>query len=671
MALLGTLLVNPAIRAEEAAAPEASAFGAPTAPRNVTAEVTEQGLRVSWTGGGLSRPRPTHAIVDAGPGSCPVTVSAERRSVILPIPEGLRRVTPRVRTVNALGMSEPVAAERPVRVEDLGSSRVQPVQILSITDLHGALEADSRSIGAARLASAFDRDRRVVPATVTVSSGDNFGNSPLISELFEEYPTIEALNMMGLDVSTFGNHEHDRPLDHVRAMVEASDFTWTVANYSDLSPVSGETKAVEPYVLLERAGVTLGIVGMNRARTVDSVPPANFWYGDGETLTISPFTFEVSREARRAREAGADIVILLIHDGWSKNVGRRATGPMLTIAQRVQGDFDVIYGGHTHQEFTAMLGDTLIVQTPAYGQMYARTGICVDVARGRVLGAVNENVTRPMLRGVAPDADISAMVAGYAERRDRELTRVVGSVAQIQEHGGDPAIERTGDFPLGNFVADLVRAEYGTDIALLNAGIFRDTLPASTFTPADPTVQRPVDGVSGPFDVTLGDLTTAFRASKNVVTTSITGLKLWRAIERALIDYPRNSDFLQVSGLRIEFDPARPARDRVTGVWDASGNPIVPDDRTYSVATLGYMVYGKFRYARLFERQGATVHRPYLASVIDRFASDRSQGRVTAIAAADGRIRVVESQDDSTATATSASMTVSTARTRVDSRTAR
>ena len=636
--IAAALIVPPTGRADQPSGPTEATVVLPAAPRDVAVQVDENGVVVSWESAGQGTPRTSHYIVDAGPGTCAVTVPASARSVELPVAEGSRRITPRVRSVNAYGISAPVSAGRAFTVEGLADPQVEVLQVLGFTDFHGALEADARSAGAARLATAFARDREAVPATVTVSAGDNFGNSPLVSDLFEEYPTIEALNLMGLDVSTFGNHEHDRPLAHVRSMVEASDFTWTVANYSDLAAVNGPTKAVQPYVLLDRGGITVGIVGMNRARTVESVPPANFEFGDGDTLRISPWTFEVVREANRARAAGADVVILLVHDGWSANANGRATGPLVTISNRVAGSFDLIFGGHTHNEFASIIGGALVVQTPAYGQMYSRSQVCIDTRRGTVIGAVNDNVTRSMLNRVPPDPDVAAMVARYAGLRDAELTKVVGTISGQLEQGGVPAVERSRDFALGNFTADLLRREYGTELVLINAGIFREGLPSRSYVPLDPTLRRPREGYSGPYDITLGDLTAAYRFSKNVVTTTITGGDLWRAVERALLDYPRNSDFLQVSGMRIEFDPARPPRDRVTGLWRADGTPILEDERVYSVATLGYMVYGKFRYARLFIREGTVVRRPYLTTVTEAFSADRAVGRITVIPPAEGRI---------------------------------
>lgn len=639
--LLGALVIALPSRADQGAATDMSSFGPPAAPTAAKARVARHGFEVTWTSESTSTPPPTHAIVDAGPGSCPVTVPATRRSAFLPMLERQSRAVIRVRLVNALGISPSTATSRSMPNRFTASSRYRALQILSITDFHGALESQGRSMGAARLAAALQRDRSMGPPSVTVSVGDNIGKSPLISDLFDERPTIEALALMRLDASTFGNHEHDRPLSHVQSMVEASPFTWTVANYSDLAAVSGPTRSVQPHVLVERGGVTVGIVGMNMARTADSVPAGNLAYGWGQKLMISRSADSVVAEARRARAAGADVVILLAHEGWSKNVDDRPVGPLIRLAEEVAGEFDVIFGGHTHEKFSSIVAGTLVVQTKALGQMYGRSRLCIDTRTGSVLGAAPSNVTAPDTTGIAEDETVASLVSQYAARRDSELSRVIGSVESPQSHGGDPALERSGDFAIGNYVADVLRREYGTDLALFNAGTFRDGLPASSFQPDDPLIQRPTEGATGPFDITLGDLTTALSPNKVVVTTAITAANLRALVERGLTDYPGNPDFLQVSGLRIEFDPSRPEGSRIVRMWDQYGWPVTDSARTYTVATLGYLATGKGRDARLFERTRTVFQRPYLTSVLEALTRDRSLGRATAIPPADGRIQRV------------------------------
>ena len=72
--------------------------------------------------------------------------------------------------------------------------------------------------GIAYLASHIEALRATNPNTITVGAGDMIGASPLVSALFHDEPTIEALNSIGLDVTGVGNHEFDEGVDELLRM---------------------------------------------------------------------------------------------------------------------------------------------------------------------------------------------------------------------------------------------------------------------------------------------------------------------------------------------------------------------------------------------------------------------------------------------------------------------
>ena len=61
-------------------------------------------------------------------------------------------------------------------------------------------------------------DQKTSPSTITVGAGDLIGARPLVSALFHEEPTIEALNSIGFDVSGVKNHEFDEGVDELERM---------------------------------------------------------------------------------------------------------------------------------------------------------------------------------------------------------------------------------------------------------------------------------------------------------------------------------------------------------------------------------------------------------------------------------------------------------------------
>lgn len=215
---------------------QADFYSLPGAPSNVTSYIGARGVVVKWTPAINVTPEVKGYVVSAGAGSCPIYVPFGAHSVVtMPVVVGQPGGTPTVQAVNAYGFSKPATSKQSftaVQLSSVASSSNRSLQILQFSDLHGAIETGA-SFGTSLLASNFAADRTAAAATITVSSGDNIGAAPPISTEFEEMPTIESMNLIKVDASTFGNHEHDRSLAHVQKVIGASDFQWVVANYGE------------------------------------------------------------------------------------------------------------------------------------------------------------------------------------------------------------------------------------------------------------------------------------------------------------------------------------------------------------------------------------------------------------------------------------------------------
>lgn len=237
-------------------------YAAPKSPEVVDVTPATGGVKVVWKAVEAT-PKVTHYIVSGGQGSCPIMVPANKSSAVLPV-LSMTDVDVTVQAANEYGLSPEQSFGLLVAPKSKASSNLKSVQLLQFSDFHGALEGTSSIFGADGLAGQFALERSIVPATVALSSGDNFGAAPPISSQFEELPTIKALNAMKLDVSTFGNHEHDRNLKHLRTMINESGFQWVVSNYSSLAGLkASNAKAAKSYTIVKKGGVNIGVIGIN------------------------------------------------------------------------------------------------------------------------------------------------------------------------------------------------------------------------------------------------------------------------------------------------------------------------------------------------------------------------------------------------------------------------
>ena len=156
---------------------QANTYSSPEAPTNVTSMMGRDGVVVKWTPVPGANPKITGYVVSAGAGSCPIYVHGGKRTgIVMPVVVGQPTGTPFVQAVNAYGFSKPGTSGVTHSAADLAkvaSTQNQAVQILQLSDLHGAIEAGTSAFGAAGLASNWDADRAANKATIAISSGDN------------------------------------------------------------------------------------------------------------------------------------------------------------------------------------------------------------------------------------------------------------------------------------------------------------------------------------------------------------------------------------------------------------------------------------------------------------------------------------------------------------------
>jgi 5'-nucleotidase len=630
-------------------------YAKPEAPTNVTSYLSARGVLVKWTASVTANPVVTHYVVSAGSGSCPIIVPATNNSLVtMPVVVGQPGGTPVVQAVNAYGFSAAAKSKQSYTAAQLATvasaSNIKSVQVLQLSDLHGAIEGSpSSSIGAAVLATAFANDRKNAAATVTLSAGDNIGAAPPISTEFEELSTIESMNAMKFDVSTFGNHEHDRNLAHVQKVIGASDFQWVTSNYGDssLAVLKSGDKAAKSYTIIERGGVKIGIVGANTDTTIEQVFPGNLNYKDASgierTIQIEAGVTGINAAIAAAKKDGADLVVAVIHQGWSENAGGVASGVLNDMALQIKGAA-AIYGGHSHQTFAALvpgkqkIQGTLLGQTLNSGQEYTRSQICVNTDTDKVIGSSIETIKKAALATVTADADTAALVKKYKDQMTTKLDIKIGSVSGVFPRGGTPAVERSGENPMGIYIADLLRAKYKTEFALTNGGGIRDTFPAKNYVPVDTKLVRTGTGA---LDVTLGDALTVYPFGNQVATTVVTGENLWKALENGVSGFPADGRFPQVSGFKFTFDPTKAVGSRIVSVTKNDDTLIAKDQTVYTLTTLDYIIYGGDGYANVFSPTKAKVMGALLDVFTDALKADMAAGKVTQLPALDGRVKKV------------------------------
>ncbi len=496
--------------------------------------------------------------------------------------------------------SEPRGAYDPRKVVDL--------QILALNDFHGNLQSPGtvtlpdgtrRPAGGADVLASYIRAKRAEnDNTAFVSAGDLIGASPLISALFRDEPTIEAMNLMGLDFNAVGNHEFDRGADELLRMqrggchptdgcldgdgFSGASFKFLAANVK--SKATGKT--IFPSYAIKRfeKGVRVAFVGMTLEGTPTIVTPsgvAGLEFND-EADTVNALVRKLKRRA--------DIVVVLIHEGGVPsgpdfNACPGISGPIVDIVKRTSKDVDLFITGHTHQGYVCNIDGRPVTSSLSFGRLVTDIDIQFDRKNKRIVGMGIQNV--PVLRdtGVLPAADVVSLIGKYDALSAPLRNRVIGSATADLLRAANAA----GESPLGDVIADSQLAATadpargGAVVAFMNPGGIR----------ADVNFAQ-ASGGEQPGQVTYGEVFTVQPFGNSLVTMTLTGAQLdalleqqWTGVNAAA------ARILQVSkGFTYEWKASAPAGSRVDAASIKINGQTVSQAGSYRVTVNSFLADG-------------------------------------------------------------------------------
>ena len=263
------------------------------------------------------------------------------------------------------------------------------LQLLAINDFHGQLEpvpttSSSGKVGstpAGGVAYLAPHELRVEQpmggSSMTVAAGDLIGASPLLSAAFHDEPTIEAMNLLGLEVSSVGNHEFDEGWHELKRMrrggclddgdgannqdscpggksFAGADFNYLSANVKKTS--NGKT-LFRPYTIRKVDGKKVGFIGMTLQDTPNIVTRSGV-----EGLRFTDEVKTANRLVPKLEKKGVKAIVVLLHEGGyptslAADGCADVSGPGLDIAKALDPQIDVVIEGHTHQPYNCTVLD--------------------------------------------------------------------------------------------------------------------------------------------------------------------------------------------------------------------------------------------------------------------------------------------------------------------------
>jgi 5'-nucleotidase len=469
------------------------------------------------------------------------------------------------------------------------------VQLLAINDFHGNIEPPDATGSGGRIQIGRNSDGTAINVaaggiqylathikmlrgqnsnTVFVGAGDQIGASPLVSGIFHDEPTIEALNLAGMEVTAVGNHEFDEGLAELLRMQnggchpvdgcqDGDPFGGALFQYLAANVVySGtNTTVLPPYEIRKIGNAKIAFIGLTLEGTpaiVSDTAVAGLEFRP-EVHTVNAFV-----DYLRANE-GVKAFVVLIHQGGQQNapftngfmeINRcdNLSGPIVDIVNGITPKVKVVVSAHTHLPYICNMGGKLVTSASSFGRLITDIDLRIDHQSKEITEATARNVI--VTRNVPQDPALVTLLQKYVTKAAPIANVIVGSIT------GDitQAVSAAGESALGDVIADAQlhsteQDHHGNaDLAFMNPGGIRADLLYASSPGGEPAGQ-----------VTYGELFAVQPFNNLLQTKTYTGGQIHQLLEQqwsgANAERPR---ILQVSeGFTYSYDSTLPSTSRV------------------------------------------------------------------------------------------------------------
>lgn len=430
---------------------------------------------------------------------------------------------------------------------------IRRIDILAHADFHGQFREDSENPGLSRFFSAVETIRSKNPqATLLLDAGDES------KCLWKGKPVYKGLDLIKTDAMVLGNHEFDAGRKDLESYISyAKDFfPMLCANviYKDNKQLINDT---EPYAILDREGIKIGILGLSSSYTPNIVEKSAF--ADFE-MTDSVET--IRRNVMLMRKQGAEIIILLTHFPFYPD----ETGELFEVFKQIKDlDIDVFIGGHIPGDYGAVKDDCAIVKAGFHGVSLGHVTLYFD------------DVLRKTVDKQAEIIDVLNGPYGHNEKIDTFVKEVCEDYEPyfndvIAEAKEDIIMHLSEESPMGDLLSDAFRDSAKTDFAYFNCTCCGRLIPKG--------------------NITRYSIQKAMAFNDYLFATEMKGSDLYDLFE--LIHKPEifgSNANLMFSGLKVKIDHTRPYGNKVVWIKDYDDNTIDPD-RIFTVVTSRYMSSG-------------------------------------------------------------------------------
>ncbi len=417
------------------------------------------------------------------------------------------------------------------------------INIFFTGDIHGA---DDEGVALAGVKALVDAAKSYSNYVTLVDTGDAVFGDILTNDSEGEY-MVKLMNDVGYQLAVPGNHEFDYGLDRLAQLVELSSATYLSCNITYTGTGESKITNIHPYAIKHYGNTKVGFVGVTTPESITSSNPQNFMengefvYDFAKTEDGEKFYSTVQTAIDSCKNEGANYIVLLTHLGDGEDYGIFSSDALISKISGVSAVLD----GHAHSEIPCrMVADKDGTAVPL-----ASTGTKLENV-GRLVITPSGGVSVSILNGsgIAKDTAIDKSVTDANAAYEQKLAEVIATAPfALSTHIGDERVVRNRETALGNLCADAYRAAASANIAFINGGCIRASLPEG--------------------NITYGDLLALQPYGNDLSVVRATGAEIADALEFSVRNSVLGTDgepegesggFLSVSGIKFRVDTSIP-----------------------------------------------------------------------------------------------------------------
>ncbi|MDI2587692.1 bifunctional 2',3'-cyclic-nucleotide 2'-phosphodiesterase/3'-nucleotidase [Psychrobacillus sp. NEAU-3TGS] len=541
-------------------------------------------------------------------------IAAGKKEEAAKVVESIKPLLDKVPSTSSLPMMkellEKVAA---LNVAPADEKDTVSLRILGTSDIHTNIvnydyykDTVSNSLGLAKTATLIKNARKENSNTLLFDNGDAIQGTPLgsykqsVDKLVdgEEHPSVTAMELLGYDGATMGNHEFNYGLDYLDEVMDDANFPYVNANVRDAA--SGKL-LYKPYVLIDKEVVdSEGKKSTIKVGVTGIVPPQILKWDktnlEGK-VKVDDSVQAVSAVVPDMQKAGADVIVVLSHSGMGDATHEVGEEDVTYLLTKVKG-VDAIITGHAHQVFPGKVDASLTNVNIENGTMNG-VPVVMPGKFGSHLGVIDLKLkksgddwkvvsSKAEVRTIAKDAtDVDqSVVNAVKEAHEGTITYVRKAVgkttadihsyfSQVQD---DPSIQIVTDAQTA-YVKAKLKGTANESVPVLSAGA-----PFKAGTRSDPEYYTYVP--KG--ELAIKNVADLYLYDNTVATVKLTGADVKEWLEMSAGQFNQidpaktgeqqliNTDFRSynydvIDGVTYEIDVTQPAK------YDADGNLVNKD----------------------------------------------------------------------------------------------